>query len=213
MPYLKNKFTTARIEIKTNHSTYSKNIVIVSERWMEIYLDADLQFTILWEGARPYIYSLISSGKSKSPTEASHSQIFEKLPSATFYDGGEMRWWMSIQRAYNVTVITDSDEEKFFPVLENGTHSPLAGTYHQVGNQASHGCVRNPLAKIYWDNLQVNERVEMHYRTSGISFNPERINPAWRFIWWQPILEVDSSLENYVTEAYKRISKEFNLDE
>lgn len=212
IPYLNNKFSTVEIEITTSHSNYLKNITISSERWMEIYLDEDLQFTILWEGARPYIYNLISSGKSSSPTSAAHSHIFEKLLSATFYDGGEMKWWMSIQRTYNVTVITDSEEEKFFPMLENGTHSPLSGTYHQVGRQASHGCVRNPLAKIYWDNLQTNDRVEMHYRSSGSSYNPERINPAWRFVWWQPILEVDSSFENYVTETFERISKEYNLE-
>lgn len=197
----------------TGEFAYQRDTVtIISERWLEFFLDPDLQFSILWEGARPITYSLISSGRSQSPTSAAHTKIFDKKPSSEFYDGGLMRWWMSIQRTHNVKVITDSGEERFFPVLENGTHAPLSGTYHFVGNQASHGCIRNPLAKVYYDILEVGDRVEMHYRNSGNSYRHERINRAYRYLNWDALLEVDSSLSRYVEDAKLRISKEFGLN-
>lgn len=211
IPYPGIEFTEAVLQISSPGFNCTYPLCIYSERWMDIYLDEDLQFTILWEGARPLTYSLISSGRGKSPTECAHSKVYGKQVSAEFYDGGEMKWWMAIQRAYDVTVITDSGEEKYFEYLENGTHAPLRGTYHQVGSPASHGCVRNPLAKIFWDHLQVNDRVELHYRNSGSSYSFDQINPAWRYIQWDPILEVDSSLIQYMQGAWERIQIEFNL--
>lgn len=212
IPALPEDTAVALVEIKSRFTLQLDTVTVISERWLEFFLDPELQFSILWEGARPLVYSLVSSGKSQSPTSAAHTKIFDKKPSSEFYDGGLMRWWMSIQRTHNVKVITDSGEERFFPVLENGTHAPLAGTYHQVGNQASHGCIRNPLAKQYYDVLEIGDRVEMHYRNSGSTFRHERINGAYRFVNWEPVLTVDSSLLKYVEEARFRIIKEFELN-
>ncbi|MBN1619705.1 L,D-transpeptidase [candidate division WOR-3 bacterium] len=211
LPSLSVDTASAVIEIKSRFIIQTDTVIYISERWLEFFLDPDLQFSILWEGSRPLVYSLVSSGREQSPTTAAHTKIFDKKPSSEFYDGGLMRWWMSIQRTHNVKVITDSGEERFFPVLENGTHAPLSGTYHMVGRQASHGCIRNPLAKVYYDNLDVGDRVEMHYRNSGTSYRHERINGAYRYITWDPVLSVDSTLVEYVEKARMRIESEFGI--
>ncbi len=211
LPSLSEDTAYAVIQITSRFLSQTDTVTYISERWLEFFLDPDLQFSILWEGSRPLIYSLVSTGRTQSPTTAAHTKIFDKKPSSEFYDGGLMRWWMSIQRTHNVKVITDSGEERFFPVLENGTHAPLSGTYHMVGRQASHGCIRNPLAKVYYDNLDVGDRVEMHYRNSGQSYRHERINGAYRYITWDPVLSVDSSLLDYVEEARMRIDMEFSI--
>lgn len=59
------------------------HLTLYSERWMEVFCDIDIQCAVLWDGARPIIWTLVTTGKDNW-TRAEHCRILGKDPVAYF---------------------------------------------------------------------------------------------------------------------------------
>ncbi len=167
------------------------HLTLYSERWMEVFCDIDIQCAVLWDGARPIIWTLVTTGKDNW-TRAEHCRILGKDPVAYFVlNRAPMRWWMSIQDVFGT---------------KNGTHAPLRGTWWRLGRQGSHGCIRNPFAERFYQLMEVGDRVEVYYKTSE-GFLIQEINPAWRYLRFDPIENVHdtSDMKQYVDKASERL--------
>jgi hypothetical protein len=180
-------YNPVRMEIRTPQLTEVFNFVLYSERWIEVFCDYDIQCAVMWDGARPRIWTLVTTGKSNW-TRAEHCRIMNKEPVAYFVlDRSPMRWWMGIQNVHGT---------------QNGTHAPLSGTWWKLGRQGSHGCIRNPFAERFYQLMEVGDRVEVYYRHNQ-GFDITEINPAWRYLRFDLLEEIEDSsdLKQYVDRA------------
>ncbi|KQC12155.1 MAG: hypothetical protein APR63_03245 [Desulfuromonas sp. SDB] len=187
IPDIEFDYLPVRMEVRAPQLTEVFNFVLYSERWIEIFCDYDIQCAVMWEGARPRIWTVVTTGKSNW-TRAEHCRIMNKEPVAYFVlDRSPMRWWMGIQNVHGT---------------QNGTHAPLSGTWWRLGRQGSHGCVRNPFAEKFYQLMEVGDRVEVYYRHSE-GFNITEINPAWRYLRFDLLEEIEDSsdLKQYVHRA------------
>jgi len=103
------------------------------ERWIEI--DLSEQKLYAWEGNRLFLETLVSTGKTWTPTPTGEFRIWIKLR-ATKMEGGEGAGYYYLP---NVPYVMYFENEKVPGWIGYGLH----GTYwhSNFGNQMSHGCV------------------------------------------------------------------------
>ncbi|MBN2364195.1 L,D-transpeptidase [candidate division WOR-3 bacterium] len=191
IPFTGVDYSPMKIIVRRGGREETFALTLYSERWLEVFCDWDIQCAVLWEGARPRYWTVVSTGK-ENWTRAEHCRIFSKSPVAYFVlDRAPMRYWLGFQEVYGTV---------------NGTHAPLSGTWWRLGRQGSHGCVRNPLADKFYALLDTGNRVELHYRYSQ-GFTLKEINPAWEYLILEPLdtLEDTMPYKQYCDEARKRL--------
>lgn len=191
IPDVDSNYMPIKIIIESGKAREVFDLTLFSERWMEVFLDSDVQCAVLWEGARPRMWTLVTTGKDNW-TRAEHCNIISKQPVAYFVlDGAPMRWWLGIQKVYGTL---------------NGTHAPLSGSWRRLGRQGSHGCIRNPFAEEFYAVLDTGDRVELHYKNSD-GYEIQNINPAWRYVEYDLLdyITDTSSKYQYIEKAAYRL--------
>lgn len=191
IPFTGVDYSPMKIVVRRGGRSEIFQLTLYSERWLEVFCDWDIQCAVLWEGARPRYWTIVTTGKDNW-TRADHCRIFSKSPVAYFVlDRAPMRYWLGFQEVYGTI---------------NGTHAPLSGTWWRLGRQGSHGCVRNPLAERFYALLDTGNRVELHYRHSA-GFSLKDINPAWEYLILEPLDTLHDTMphKEYMDEAKKRL--------
>ena len=124
--------------------------VASEERWIEV--DLSEQKLIAWEGDKPFLESLVSTGLPWWPTPTGEFHIWVKLR-ATRMQGGSGRYYYNLPNVPYVMYFQNKEIPRW---RGYGLHG--AYWHNDFGTRRSHGCV----------NLPVNVAKQLYFWTSPV---------------------------------------------